>query len=193
MLALLAVIALAMAATIGATAGASGGHAVAAKKGKCKKKKAKKGDAQSAKKKGKCKKKKPSTKPTSAVRATLTYDSETPGVGDPDLDLYVFDASGNKGSAKSNAIPNSAFSADALDGPGTETFTDLAAGGSVQTRDLSFGVCYRTGGSNHVIYTIDYVTADGVHHTDTVNAGSSGFTKGYPGGPAIPLNFCGFV
>src|SRR3954464_12909384 len=96
-LAALAVTALAMTATVGAAAGASDGHAVAAKK-KCKKKKH---SATSAKKK-RCKKRK-NFPPVSVVRATLNWSNG--GADDVDMDLFVFDGQGRIAGNGSDAIP----------------------------------------------------------------------------------------
>src|SRR3954468_21430344 len=183
-LALLAIAALAITATVGATASASGGTAVTAKK-KCKKHKK---QADSAKKK-KCKKKSGATPPV--VRATLTWGptADDPSADDADLDLYAFDASGNRAGNGSDAIPQSTLSPAITGRSGTETFTDLAPD---QHRALSFGVCYFVGGSVHTQFTITYVTADGVTHTDTQRPGSSCHYE-YPGGVAIPDNYCNFA
>jgi hypothetical protein len=180
-LALLALLALTISATVGATASASGGSAVAAKK-KCKKKK-----VHFAKKK-KCKKKTGGAGNTSLVRATLTWSNG--GANDVDMDLFVFDANGNRAGNGSDTIPLSTLSPDVTGPAGTETFTDQAFN---QKRPLSFGVCYTVGGSVHTDFTITYVTADGVTHTDTkagdTSPGSS-FHYDYPGGAPIPTGYC---
>jgi hypothetical protein len=128
--------------------------------------------------------------PVSLVRATLTWDSEPPGGGgNIDLDLWVFDSNGNNARAAANTIPNTTFSANDIDAPGTETFTDLVytnPGG----RNFSFGVCYQDGGSQHTIYNLDYVTADGVHHTASQEYGSDGAFSTFNGGAPIPASFC---
>jgi hypothetical protein len=182
--ALIAIAALSIAVTVGSAAGASGGHAVAAKKKKCKKKS--KSSAESAKKK-KCKKKK---KTAPVVRATLTWSNG--GSNDVDMDLFVFGASGHAGNG-SDTISSSTLSPDVTGPAGSETFTDLAFN---QKRSLSFGVCYMVGGSVHTDYTITYVTADGVTHTETraddgtpPSLGSSAHVN-YPGGISIPSDYC---
>jgi hypothetical protein len=174
----MAVAALTITATVAAMASASDGTAVAAKK-KCKKK-----HAASAKKK-KCKK--PKAQPP-VVRATLTWGptDEDPSADDADLDLFVFDANGNRAGNGSDTIPQSTLSPDITGRSGTETFTDLA---SNQHRPLSFGVCYTVGGSVHTDFTITYMTADGVTHTDSQRPGSS-FHYDYPGGAPIPSGYC---
>jgi hypothetical protein len=182
-LSLAIVAALALSITIaGTSASASGGTAVAAKK-KCKKKK-----ASSAKKK-KCKKKK--GQPAPVVRATLTWGptADDPSADDADLDLYAFDTGGSRAGNGSDAIALSTLSPDITGRSGTETFTDLSPS---QHRAFSFGVCYTVGGSVHTQFTITYVTADGVTHTDTQRPGSS-FHYDYPGGAAIPNNYCNFM
>jgi hypothetical protein len=185
-LALLAIAALAITATVGATASASGGTAVAAKK-KCKKHKK---QADSAKKK-KCKKKKgPASTPL--VRATLIWSNG--GADDIDMDLFVFDSSGHQAGNGSDTIPLSSISPDLTGRAGSETFTDQAFN---QKRPLSFGVCYMVGGSVDVDFTITYVTADGVTHTDThagpddphPHLGEKAHLN-YPGGAPIPDNYC---
>jgi hypothetical protein len=179
-LALLAILALTIGATVGATASASGGHAVAAKK-KCKKKK----HAASAKKK-KCKKKKNGggggggTTNTPLVRATLTWSA---GGDSTDYDLYVFDPSGATGRAGSDPISNSSFSANAKGTPGTETFTDLNFGAH---RAFAFGVCHQDGGNDGSTYSIDYVSASGVHFTDTQAGTGDGYNARYSDGGGAP-------
>jgi hypothetical protein len=168
LLTLVALAAFTITATIGGSASASGGNAVAAKK-KCKKKK-----VSSAKKK-KCKKKKKTTPvaPISMVRATLTWS----GGGDStDYNLYVFDSSGNTGRAGSDPIANTSFSPNAVGSSRTETFTDLDFG---QHRAFDFGVCKQDGGTDGSSYTIDYVTADGVHHTDAQSSHDDGYAARY--------------
>src|SRR4051812_24283856 len=131
LLALIALAAFTITATVGGSASASSGHAVAAKK-KCKKKK---NHAASAKKK-RCKKRKNSP-PVSVVRATLTWSNG--GASDVDMDLFVFDTSGRQAGNGSDAIPASDLSPDVTGPAGSETFTDLNA---KQNRAFSFGVCY---------------------------------------------------
>jgi hypothetical protein len=185
LLALLALAAFTITATIGGSASASSGNAVAAKK-KCKKKKK---QAASAKKK-KCKKKKGNTN-TSLVRATLNWSNG--GSDDVDMDLFVFDASGHQAGNGSDTIPESVLSPDLTGPQGSETFTDQAFN---QKRALSFGVCYMVSGSVHTDYTITYVTADGATHTETraddgvpPSLGSAAHVN-YPGGAPIPDNYC---
>jgi hypothetical protein len=175
-LALVALASFTVTATVGASAGASSGNAVAAKK-KCKRKHGKK---------KKCKKSKQLQAPI--VRATLTWapNDEDSSADDADLDLFVFDGSGNRAGNGSDAIPQSTLSPDIAGRSGTETFTDLAP---MQHRALSFGVCYTVGGSVHTPFTITYMTADGVTHTDSQRPGSS-FRLDYPGGVPIPDDFC---
>jgi|tagenome__1003787_1003787.scaffolds.fasta_scaffold20987254_2 hypothetical protein len=186
LLALMALAVFTITATVGGSASASSGNAAAAKK-KCKKHKK---QADSAKKK-KCKKKKGTTVENTVVRATLTWGPTDvdPSADDADLDLHAFDASGNAAGNGSDAIPSTTLSPDITGRSGTETITDLVAD---QHRGLSFGVCYFVGGSVHTQFTITYVTADGVTHTDTQRPGSS-FHFEYPGGAPIPDNFCNFA
>jgi hypothetical protein len=178
-LASLAILALGAGVIVGPAAGASGGGIAEAAK-KCKKKKA------GAAKKKKCKKKKKKKKkqgatPAPLVRATLTWDTVA------DLDLVVFDSSGTRARAAANTIANTAFSANDIDGLGPETFTD-----SIYVkpgRNFSFGVCFQDGGSNPTNFTLDYVTADGVHHTGTAGVdplGSDGAHREFAGGAPIP-------
>ena len=120
-LALLATLALVLSVTVGTAATAAGGSAAEiAKKKKCKKKK----KASSAKKKKCKKKKKGQDKPAPLVRATLTWTGAESN--DADLDLFVFDASGNVAAKGASAIPNSTMSPDLLGPAGSETFTDTA-------------------------------------------------------------------
>ena len=130
-LALLATLALAIGVVAGSAASASGDPvARAAGLKKCLKKAKKIQDPVKRKKaKKKCRKKFPTVpiSPTALVRATLNWDANPPGGGSNiDLDLWVFDSNGNKARAAANTIPNSAFTANVINAPGTETFTDLA-------------------------------------------------------------------
>jgi hypothetical protein len=191
-LALLATLALAI-GVVGATASASGGDVASASslKNCLKKAKKKKTHAKRKKAKKRCKKKYAPGGGGSAqslVRATLTWDSNPPSGGNIDLDLWVFDSNGNKARAAADTISNTKFSTNDLDAPGTETFTDLAY--TNPGRNFSFGVCYQDGGSQHVIYNLDYVTADGVHHTASEEYGSDGASSSFNGGAPIPANFC---
>ncbi len=177
-LALLALLTMMISVTVGATASASGGNAVAAKK-KCKKKK---NHAASAKKK-KCKKKKAA--PVSLVRATLTWS----GGGDStDYNLSVFDPSGSTGSVLSNPISSTAFSPNAKGSSGTETFTDLDFG---KHRAFAFGVCHQDGGNDGSMYSIEYVSANGTHFTDSQAGTGDGFNARYSdsGGPPATNTF----
>jgi hypothetical protein len=164
--------------TISSSAGATASGAGAAKK-KCKKR-------HSAKTKCTHKKKRKVDRRTSPViRATLTWGN---GASDADVDLHVFDANGNRAGNGSNTIPLSSFSGDVSGPAGSETFTD-ALFTSQAARDLSFGVCYSAGRVAHRSFTITYLTADGVIHGDTQSAGSSSHYE-YPGGAPIPDNYC---
>src|SRR5262249_28363893 len=179
-LALLAMLTLAVSATMGPAAGASKGGATVAKK-KCKKKK-KTSSASAAKKKKKCKKKGTGggggTTPNPVVRATLSW---TGGGSNTDYDLYVFDGA-TTARAGSDPIPNTGFSANAKGTPGTETFTDnnFVPGSG---RTFQFGVCKQDGGNDGSTYNIDYVTADGVHHPDTQSGHGDGYAAKYSGNP----------
>jgi uncharacterized low-complexity protein len=166
-------------ATTSASASTSTGTATSAKK-KCRK---------AHSKKRKCKRKKKADVPRSPViRATLTWGNG--GADDVDMDLFVFDSSGNVAGNGSNTIPLTALSSDVSGPAGSETFTDSLFTPQA-ARDLSFGVCYSVGGSVHTNFTLTYVTADGVVHGDSQNPGSS-FHYEYPGGASIPINYCGF-
>ena len=177
-LALLALLAMMISVTVGATASASGGNAVAAKK-KCKKKT---NHAASAKKK-KCKKKKAA--PVSLVRATLTWSD---GGDSTDYNLSVFDPSGSTGSVLSNPISSTAFSPNAKGSSGTETFTDLDFG---KHRAFAFGVCHQDGGNDGSTYSIEYVSANGTHFTDSQAGTGDGFNARYSdsGGPPATNTF----
>ena len=104
------------------------------------------------------------------------------------MDLFVFDADGNRAGNGSNTIPLSSITPDFSGPAGSETFTDSLFTPQA-ARDLSFGVCYTVGGSVHTPFTITYVTADGVVHGDSQNPGSS-FHYDYPGGAPIPSGYC---
>jgi hypothetical protein len=185
LLVLIAALALVFTGLSGPSAGASGGDTASAAKKKCKKKKKKHGKG----KKRKCVKK---ANPSQIVRATLTWSNG--GASDVDMDLFAFDANGKPASNGQTTIPDSAMSPDVTGPAGSETFT--AHPGTV----LSFGVCYQVSGSVHTDYTITYVTADGVTHTE-IRAGDgsdpshpqslgSAAHVNYPGGAPIPDNYC---
>jgi hypothetical protein len=178
-LALMAILALVFSVAVAPVGSASSGGAQTAKK-KCGKKKH--GSAGAAKKK-KCKKKKKKA-PAPVVRATLTWTEA--GSSDADLDLFVFAADGKVAGNGGDTIPLTTLSPDVFGVAGRETFTDNAP---KPPRTFSFGVCYEVGGSVHAPFTITYVTADGVSHTDSQNPGSS-FHYNYPGGPTIPAGYC---
>jgi hypothetical protein len=177
----------------GATAFGDGGAATAGKKKKKKKKKCKPGfvKVKVKTKKGKGKKKRfkcvaqPGATPRPLVRATITWSG---GGGSSDMDLWVFDANGNRGRAAANGIPSSTFSGNAAGPSGTETFTDLIFA-TPGARAFSFGVCQVDGGSHNLTVAIDYVTADGVHHLDSQVYNDNGAHHEYPGGAPIPPQF----
>jgi hypothetical protein len=121
----------------------------------------------------------PGTTGSPLVRATLSWSS---GGTSTDYDLYVFDPSGTIASSRSvsNPIPNTTFSGNVMGGAGTERFTDLIF--AVPGRNFQFGVCHQDGGSDGTSYSITYVTADGVSHSDSRSGGSDGFNAKYSGG-----------
>ncbi len=86
----------------------------------------------------------------------------------------------------SNPIANTTFSGNAKGSSGTETFTDLIF--KVPGRNFQFGVCKQDGGNDGSSYNIDYVTADGVHHTDTQSGHGDGYAAKYSGGAPIAPN-----
>jgi hypothetical protein len=175
--ALLAALAMIVGGVAGPAASAAGGDAVAVTaKTKCKK------GFKKVKIKGKVKCKKKAQAPV--VRATITWTEA--GSDDADLDLFVFDANGNRSGNGSSGIPQSTISADQSGPAGSETFTDL---NFRARRPLSFGVCYQVGGSVHAPFTITYVTADGQSHTESRDPGSS-FHYDFPGGAPIPTGYC---
>jgi hypothetical protein len=190
-IALLTALALAVGALIGPTSGAAGDPlAQTASLKKCLKKAKRIDDPKKRKKaKKRCRRKYAVIAPIPLVRATLTWDATNPGGGNIDLDLWVFDANGNKARAALDTIPNTSFTPNITSNPGTETFTDLAFK-SRGARNFSYGVCYQDGGSQHALYNLDYVTADGVHHTASEEYGSDGAFTTFNGGAPIPTNFC---
>jgi hypothetical protein len=164
-----------------AMASAPDGAAVAAKK-KCKK-------AHAHKRKCRKKRHRRTDAPNlPVIRATLTWSNG--GADDVDLDLFAFDSNGNVAGNGSNPIPLTTLSSDVTGRAGSETFTDSLFTPQA-ARDLSFGVCYQVGGSVHTNFMLTYVTADGVVHGDSQNPGSA-FHFDYPGGAAIPSNYCAF-
>ncbi len=184
-LALMATLALTITATL---AGAASSDPVAHTAGlkKCLKKAKRIQDPVKRKKaKKKCRKKfgtvaptpTPTPTPAPLVRATLIW---TGGGGSTDYDLYVFDSS-TQARAGSNPIPNTSFSAAGPGSSGTESFTDLIYT-NPGARNFQFGVCHQDGGSDGSSYSIEYVTADGVRHSDARSGGSDGFNARYSGG-----------
>jgi hypothetical protein len=167
-------------AVITAGASASPGATASAKK-KCSKR-------HGAKRKCRKRKRRADANRSPVVRATLTWSNG--GSDDVDMDLFVFDSNGGRAGDGSNTIPLTTLSADVTGPNGSETFTDSLFTAQA-ARDLSFGVCYRVGGSVHTQFTLTYVTADGVIHGDTQNPGSA-FHYDYPGGPPIPDGYCPF-
>ena len=136
--------------------------------------------------KKRCRKRKTDAQRSPVIRATLSWWNG--GADDVDMDLFVFDADGNRAGNGSNTIPLSSITPDFSGPAGFETFTDGLSAPQA-ARDLSFGVCYTVGGSVHTPFTITYVTADGVVHGDSQNPGSS-FHYDYPGGAPIPSGYC---
>jgi hypothetical protein len=189
-LALIATVALTITATFGGAASADPVAQTAGLK-KCLKKAKKIEDPVKRKKaKKRCRKKfgatAPTTTPAPLIRATLTWSG---GGGSTDYDLYVFEGTVT-GRAGSNPIPNTTFSGSGAGSTGTETFTDLVYT-NPGARNFQFGVCHQDGGSDGSSYSIDYVTADGVHHTDARSGGSDGFNARYSGGaPALNTFTC---
>jgi hypothetical protein len=181
----------------GTTAFGDGGAAPAAKKKKKKKKcppgttKVKVKTKKGKKKKTKCVAQ-PGPTPAPRVRATITWSG---GGMSSDMDLWVFDANGNRGRAAANGIPSSTFSGNASGPSGTESFTDqiFVTPGA---RSLSFGVCQVDGGSHNLTVNITYVTADGVTRTGSNTYNDNGAHAEYPGGAPIPPQFltgCNFL
>jgi hypothetical protein len=164
--ALIALVALTVSLGTGA-ASAGPGHAVAAKK-KCKKKKHR--SAAAAKKK-KCKKKHAAPAPvppaapltrSSGTIASITWDT------DDEVDLHVFDASGNHDyyNTDNSTIPD-AVENDQDNPGGPETFVDLQ---SPSTRTFTYYVCLydyendlQTSGPVHV--TADITDPGGAHRS----------------------------
>ena len=142
-----------------------------------------------------------SATPIDLVRATLTWDSNPPGAGRGiDLDLWAFAPNGSIGYYRApDLILDSTFSGvNGGSNPGTETFTDRAyfTKPVSRNRNFSFGVCDVTAddgsggfGTRNVIYQLDYVTADGVHHTGSGGFNASDQFSAFYAGTPIP-SFC---
>jgi hypothetical protein len=120
------------------------------------------------------------------IRATLTWFNG--GSNDMDVDLFVFDAQGNRAGDGSNAVPLSSLSGDVTGEAGSETFTDGLFTRQA-ARDLSFGVCLGGPGADETDFTLTYVTADGVVHGDSRSPATSSHYD-YPGGAPIPTGYC---
>jgi len=122
-------------------------------------------------------------KPVSRVRATLTWSGGDLGT---DYDLYVFGSRGTSTTStpNGNGITKSKISASDLNISGTETFTDLLWR-KPGARSFRFGVCHQNG-SLPVTYTLDYVTTNGRHHTDS-QTGGEGFNAVYGNDGGAPV------
>lgn len=170
-----------LAATIGsaAVATASAPGAATAKK-KCKR-------AHRARKKCRKERKRRADDPQlPVIRANLSWFDG--GSNDIDVDLFVFDAEGNRAGHGSNAIPLSSLSGDVTGEAGSESFTDGLFTRQA-ARDLSFGVCLAGPGADETNFTLTYVTADGVIHGDSRSPATSSHYD-YPGGAPIPTGYC---
>jgi hypothetical protein len=193
--ALVALLGLAVTFTASSASGASGDRAIAAKK-KCKK-----GKKSAAAAKKKCKKKKkaapvvappvnptPPSPPPQTLRATLTWNNSS------DLDLYVFDPSGN-GGYEGGGIPSINFPVDDTDGNGPEQLFDLQ---SPSTRQFSY--CIQQLDDNPgTLATLQLVLANGSSQTvntangDLDSAGDA--VEVIPAGGYDPIDGdeCGFT
>jgi|SoimicmetaTmtLAB_FD_contig_51_267660_length_1537_multi_2_in_0_out_0_3 hypothetical protein len=132
--------------------------------------------------------KKSCKKPVSLVRATLTWSG---GDLDTDYDLYVFGNHGTSTTSTSNGNGITKSKISKSEGPsGTATFTDQLWR-RPGARSFRFGVCHQNG-TLPVTYTIDYVTTNGRHHTDS-QTGGEGFNAVYGndgGAPALGTMVC---
>jgi hypothetical protein len=165
------------------------GHAVAAKKKKCKKKGKK--SAAAAKKK-KCKKVHRVVLPAPGpqVRATLAWSAND------QVDLHAFDASGNHagwdynvnppdGSLVNN-IPNARHNGDIGPSGGTESFTDdIYVVGGPSNREFSYIAClYASPSPSAYTATFSLVARDGTNASRALD-GPSVWVLTVPGGPVI--------
>lgn len=110
---------------------------------------------------------KPKCLPAAGTRATLTW---TNGTAAPvDLDLIVWDPSGNRdGGLPFGAIPSAGISPDSQ-GAGPEIFSDFL---NPSVRDFTFGACMSAdNGTDDTIATLAYRAADGSPRTVTSLAG----------------------
>jgi len=174
-IALAALLALTVAIPATGAGAASPGKAVAAKK--CKKKKKKK-----------CKKHVLSL-PGPIVRATISWASG-------DVDLYAFDASGNRSGAApgcsigpcpiSEGIPNAVHSPDAING-GAENFTDnIFIRGGTTNREFAYAVCFYADAT----VTFTGVNRFGQSQTLPVSGvAGEGHSLTTTGGPPVPASF----
>jgi hypothetical protein len=190
-------------ALVGVSAGQASsrgaGHAVVAKKKKCKKKKHR--SASSAKKK-KCKKRVHHVvlpAPASLVRGTLTWSANN------EVDLHAFDSSGNHAGwdfsldGVVNNIPNARHSGDVGPGGGTESFTDdIYVLGGPSNREFSFVACLYDGpGGADYNATFTGVSANGTSTPLTLEGtpsdGPDVYTLSVTGGPSVPnpADVCG--
>jgi hypothetical protein len=169
---------------------ASAGHAVAAKKFKCKKKKHR--SATSSKKKKKCKKVKHVVLPAPGpvARGILAWTAND------EVDLHAFDASGNHAGwdynvnppfgALVNNIPNGRHLGDVGAGGPAETFSDdIFVRGGPSNREFAYVACLYDDGD--VPYTATFTGATRTGFLSSVSLDGPGvYTLTTPGGPAVP-------
>jgi hypothetical protein len=184
-MALVAVLGVAVVVETGSASAAPSGHAVTAKKLKCKKKKS---SAAAAKKKKKCKKVHSVVLPAPAplVRATIAWTANF------EVDLHAFDSSGNHAGwndtllSVENHIPNAHHNGDAGPGGPSESFTDdINVVGGPSNRQFVYVACLFDGPGTGA-YTANFtgVTAGGI--TTPLSLDGPGIYRIIePGGPTL--------
>jgi hypothetical protein len=183
--ALVAVLGIAVVGETSSASATSPGHAVTAKKLKCKKKK--KSSAVSAKKK-KCKKVHNVVLPAPAplVRATVSWTAND------EVDLHAFDSTGNHAGWNDsipgvvNNIPSAHHNGDIGPGGPSESFTDdIYVLGGPSNREFAYAVClYNNPGPSAYTATFVGVTAGG--NTTTLTLDGPGFYRvTAPNGPTL--------
>jgi hypothetical protein len=173
----------------------SAGHAIAAKKFKCKKKKHR---SASSSKKRKCKKvhRVVLPPPGPLTRATLAWTA------DDEVDLHAFDSNGNHAgwvnpTGVVNNIPNAHHTGDVGPGGPQETFVDdIFVVGGPSNREFAYVACLY-GGPAPGSYTATFtgVARDGTSSVRTLD-GPDVWVLTVPGGPTVTdsqaASTCGF-
>jgi hypothetical protein len=184
-MALVAVLGIAVVVETGSASATSTGHAVTAKKLKCKKKK--KSSAVTAKKK--CKKKVQNVvlpAPAPLVRATVSWTAND------EVDLHAFDSNGNHAGWDNSidgvvdSIPSAHHNGDIGPGGPSESFTDdIYVLGGPSNREFAYAVCLYNGPSSSA-YNATFVGVTAGGNTTTLTLDGPGvYRVTAPNGPTL--------